>query len=73
MVDYVTLFDEDTPLEIISYLIPDILVKGADWPIENIVGREVVENNGGRVKNIKFEINQSTSQIINRILEISKD
>jgi rfaE bifunctional protein nucleotidyltransferase chain/domain len=71
-VDYVTIFDEDTPFEIISYLIPDILVKGADWPIDNIVGRDIVEKNGGQVKNIKFEIEQSTSQIINKILENNK-
>jgi rfaE bifunctional protein nucleotidyltransferase chain/domain len=72
-VDYVTIFDENTPFEIINYLIPDILVKGADWSIENIVGREVVEKNGGQVKNIKFEIDQSTSNIINKILENNKD
>jgi rfaE bifunctional protein nucleotidyltransferase chain/domain len=72
-VDYATLFDEDTPFEIINYLIPDILVKGADWSIDNIVGRDIVEKNGGQVKNIKFEIDQSTSQIINKILETYKD
>ena len=72
-VDYVTLFDEDTPFEIINYLIPDVLVKGADWSIENIVGRDIVEKNGGQVQNIKFEIGQSTSQIIDKILETYKD
>lgn len=72
-VDYVTLFDEDTPFEIINYLIPDVLVKGADWSIENIVGRDIVEKNGGQVKNIKFEIAQSTTKIFNKILETYKD
>jgi D-beta-D-heptose 7-phosphate kinase/D-beta-D-heptose 1-phosphate adenosyltransferase len=67
-VDYVTIFDEDTPFEIINFLIPDVLVKGADWSVENIVGRDIVEKNGGVVKNIKFEIEQSTSHIINKIL-----
>lgn len=68
-VDYVTAFDEDTPFEIISALIPDILVKGADWSIDNIVGRDIVENNGGEVKTIEFVNNQSTSNIIKIILE----
>jgi len=68
-VDYVTAFDEDTPFEIISALIPDILIKGADWSIDNIVGRDIVENNGGEVKTIEFVNNQSTSNIIKIILE----
>lgn len=68
-VDYVTLFDEDTPGELIDALIPDVLVKGADWSIENIVGRDVVENNGGEVKTVEFVNDQSTSKIISAILE----
>ncbi len=67
-VDYVTFFDEDTPAEIITDLIPDILVKGADWSIDKIVGREVVESNGGEVKTIEFVNDQSTSKIIQTIL-----
>ncbi len=72
-VDYVTFFEEDTPSEIISDLIPDVLVKGADWAIDKIVGREVVEANGGEVKNIKFINDQSTSNIIKIIKERYKD
>lgn len=68
-VDLVCLFDEDTPEKIISELIPDILVKGSDWAIDKIVGREVVEANGGKVITIDFIHNQSTSNIINTILE----
>lgn len=68
-VDYVTFFEEDTPAEIISDLIPDILVKGADWSIDKIVGREVVEANGGAVKTIEFVSDQSTSKIIQIIKE----
>jgi rfaE bifunctional protein nucleotidyltransferase chain/domain len=68
-VDYVTFFNEDTPAEIIDDLIPDVLVKGADWAIDKIVGREVVEANGGEVKTIKFVNNQSTSNIIKIIKE----
>lgn len=67
-VDYVTFFDEDTPAEIIADLIPDILVKGADWSLDKIVGRDVVEANGGEVKTIEFVNDQSTSKIIQTIL-----
>lgn len=72
-VDYVTFFDEDTPAEIIADLIPDVLVKGADWAIDKIVGRKVVEASGGEVKTIKFVNNQSTSNIINIIKKRFKD
>jgi D-beta-D-heptose 7-phosphate kinase/D-beta-D-heptose 1-phosphate adenosyltransferase len=72
-VDYITFFEEDTPAEIINELIPDILVKGADWAIDKIVGREVVEANGGEVKTIQFVNNQSTSNIIKIIKERFKD
>lgn len=67
-VDYVTFFDEDTPAKIIADLIPDILVKGADWSLDKIVGRDVVESNGGEVKTIEFVNDQSTSKIIQTIL-----
>ena len=68
-VDYVTYFEEDTPFEIISELIPDYLVKGEDWDIEKIVGRTIVENSGGEVKRIKFISNRSTTDIIKTIIE----
>ena len=68
-VDYVILFDEPTPKEIIDQIIPDILIKGGDWAIENIVGREVVEANGGEVKTIQFVTFQSTTNIIKKVLE----
>jgi rfaE bifunctional protein nucleotidyltransferase chain/domain len=68
-VDYVTFFDEDTPEKLISSLIPDILVKGADWTLDKIVGREIVVANGGEVKTIEFSCNQSTSKIINLIID----
>lgn len=72
-VDYVTFFEEDTPAEIINELIPDVLVKGADWALDKIVGREIVESNGGEVKTIKFVNDQSTSNIIKIIKERYKD
>ena len=67
-VDYVILFDEDTPLKLIMELMPDILVKGADWVIDDIVGGDVVVANGGEVKTIKFMNDQSTSKIIQKII-----
>lgn len=72
-VDFVIFFDEDTPAEIINELIPDVLVKGADWAIDKIVGRDVVESNGGEVKTIQFVNDQSTSKIIQIIKERFKD
>lgn len=68
-VDYVVLFDEDTPAALIEKIIPDILIKGADWDINNIVGKDVVLNNGGEVKTIRFVNEQSTTNIIKKILE----
>ncbi len=66
-VDYVVLFDEDTPEKLINEIVPDILVKGADWSIDKIVGKDVVEKNGGEVKTIEFVNHQSTSKIIELI------
>ncbi len=68
-VDYVIFFEEETPDEIISAIIPDILVKGADWSIDKIVGRDIVEANGGSVETIEFVNRQSTSGIIEIILK----
>lgn len=66
-VDLVIPFDSDTPLELIQMIKPDILVKGGDWPIEQIVGAEEVINNGGEVHSIRFRYQRSTSDLINRI------
>ena len=67
-VDYVVLYEEDTPLKLITALLPDVLVKGADWSLDKIVGSDIVLNNGGEVKNISFVNEQSTSRIIDTIL-----
>lgn len=67
-VDYVVIFDEDTPAKVIKRIVPDILVKGADWSLDTIVGREVVEEHGGVVKAIDFVNDQSTSKIIESIV-----
>jgi D-beta-D-heptose 7-phosphate kinase/D-beta-D-heptose 1-phosphate adenosyltransferase len=67
VVDYVCLFDEDTPLQLITAIVPDVLVKGADWPIDKVVGRDVVEAAGGQVQTIEFVPDRSTTSIIDRI------
>lgn len=66
-IDYVVLFNEDTPLETIGLLKPDLLVKGADWDKNDIVGRDVVLSYGGRVKKIKLIKNRSTTALIKKI------
>ena len=66
-VDAVVVFDEDTPAEIIQAVQPDILVKGADWAENAIVGRDTVEARGGRVVRIPVEQGYSTTAIIDRI------
>ncbi len=68
-IDYVCMFDEDTPLELISALMPDILVKGGDYTPEGVVGKELVESYGGRVELIPFVDGKSTTNIIDKVLE----
>lgn len=68
-VDFVCIFDEDTPLKLIESILPDVLVKGADWKIENIVGKEIVESNGGKVATIEFIQDRSTTNIVDRIIQ----
>ncbi len=66
-VDRVVLFDEDTPLELITALQPDVLVKGGDYRLEEIVGREVVLARGGQVKALPFVPGYSTTSLLDRI------
>jgi rfaE bifunctional protein nucleotidyltransferase chain/domain len=66
-VDLVVFFNEDTPLNLISELIPDVLVKGSDYLSENIVGAEVVKKNGGQVETIDFVAGYSTTRIVEKI------
>jgi D-beta-D-heptose 7-phosphate kinase/D-beta-D-heptose 1-phosphate adenosyltransferase len=66
-VDAVVSYDEDTPFEVIEALVPDVLVKGADWGAGAIVGRETVEAAGGRVVRIPILEGRSTSAIVDRI------
>ncbi len=69
-VDAVILFDEPTPLELITFLIPDILVKGDDYSIENIVGADVVIQHGGVVKTISLVNGYSTTNLVNKIKQL---
>jgi len=66
-VDYVVIFDELTPLELISRVLPDVLVKGGDWGPGEIVGRKEVEAAGGRVVSIPLEPGYSTTALIEKI------
>jgi D-glycero-beta-D-manno-heptose 1-phosphate adenylyltransferase len=66
-VDAVVLFDNDTPLELIKAVLPDILVKGDDYSITQIVGHEIVLANGGEVKTVPLVKGYSTTNIINKI------
>ncbi len=66
-VDHIVLFDEDTPSNLIRRIIPDVLVKGGDWDVDNIVGADVVRSSGGQVLTIPFEDGFSTTSIINKI------
>jgi D-beta-D-heptose 7-phosphate kinase/D-beta-D-heptose 1-phosphate adenosyltransferase len=68
MVDFVCVFDEDTPLEAILAIRPDILVKGADWGPTDIVGRKEVEGWGGKVTSIALTAGKSTTGVIERVL-----
>ncbi|ADC89451.1 rfaE bifunctional protein [Thermocrinis albus DSM 14484] len=72
-VDYVLIFEEDTPLNLIKAIKPDVLVKGEDWPLEEIVGADIVLSYGGTVERIPFSYTVSTTQIIERILQRYKD
>ena len=68
-VDHVFIFDEPTPARVIAAIVPDVLVKGADWDIDEIVGRETVERAGGVVRNIPLAPGASTSSILQRVLD----
>jgi D-glycero-beta-D-manno-heptose 1-phosphate adenylyltransferase len=70
-VDGVVIFDEETPRALILALQPDILVKGADWAADAIVGRDIVEARGGRVVRVPIEAGHSTTNLVDRIRGLS--
>ncbi len=67
-VDYVVIFDEDNPYNLIRLIQPDVLVKGADWNEHQIIGADIVRANGGKVKRIKFIVGKSSTNIIKKII-----
>ena len=69
-VDAAVVFDEDTPRQLIAALQPDVLVKGADWAEDAIVGRDIVEARGGRVVRVPIESGYATTSIIDRIRRV---
>jgi D-beta-D-heptose 7-phosphate kinase/D-beta-D-heptose 1-phosphate adenosyltransferase len=70
MVDYVCIFEEDTPLELIELVKPDILVKGGDYSRDTIVGADFVEKNGGEVRIVKLVEGKSTTNIIDKMKKV---
>jgi rfaE bifunctional protein nucleotidyltransferase chain/domain len=71
MVDVICVFDEDTPLRLITEILPDVLVKGGDYRIHEIVGKDVVEGNGGKVVTVPVIKDRSTSILIDKIRRIT--
>lgn len=71
-VNFITVFDDETPLRLIKTILPDVLVKGGDWNLDEIVGRTEVESAGGQVVSVPYEPGQSTTAIIQRILQLQK-
>ncbi|MDD5432893.1 MAG: D-glycero-beta-D-manno-heptose 1-phosphate adenylyltransferase [Candidatus Omnitrophica bacterium] len=72
-VDYVVIFNEDTPLETIKAIKPDALVKGSDWKKNNIVGAEFVRSYGGKIYTITLASGRSTTNLINKIVKTFKN
>ncbi|EMG36059.1 D-heptose-1-phosphate adenylyltransferase [Desulfocurvibacter africanus PCS] len=71
-VDYIVSFDEDTPLELIKAVQPKVLIKGGDWSVENIVGRDVVEAAGGSVHSLPLLPGYSTTGLIRRLCQLGE-
>ncbi len=67
MVDYVSVFSQDTPYALIEAIAPDVLVKGGDWSVEQIVGADLVLARGGIVKSLRFAAGYSTTALLQRI------
>ena len=69
-VDYVVIFDEANPYNLIKTIVPDVLVKGSDWDEDKIIGADIVKSNGGEVKRIDFVENNSSTNIIDKIIQL---
>lgn len=70
IVDAVVIFEEDSPIEVIRIIQPDVLVKGGDWPLDKIVGKDIIEARGGKVISVPFKVNDSSTEIINKIRKL---
>ncbi len=68
-VDFTTFFDEDTPYEAVKVLRPDVLVKGGDWPVDKIVGADLVLSWGGKVESIPYVEGRSTTNLVETVRE----
>jgi rfaE bifunctional protein nucleotidyltransferase chain/domain len=68
-IDYLTSFSEETPQKVISLILPDVLVKGGDWSLNQVVGRKEVEQAGGRVVIVPYLKGRSTSEIIDKVFQ----
>ncbi len=73
MVDYVCIFEEDTPYELIKLVQPNVLVKGGDWAVDEIVGADLVLAVGGEVRSLNYEAGLSTTSIIDRIRQSGEE
>lgn len=71
-VDAAVIFDEDTPAEIVRAIQPDVLVKGADWALDKIIGRDTVEARGGKVVRVPIEQGWSTTAIVEKVVASRK-
>lgn len=69
-VDFIVLFDEDTPLALIQAVQPQVLIKGGDWAVQDIIGREAVQAQDGLVLSLPLFSNYSSSQLIQRVLQL---
>ncbi|MBN1948393.1 MAG: D-glycero-beta-D-manno-heptose 1-phosphate adenylyltransferase [Candidatus Cloacimonetes bacterium] len=67
IIDYLVIFEEDTPYNLINHIKPDILVKGGDWPVEKIVGADIVLSCGGQVRSLPYLTGYSTTEIMHRM------
>ena len=71
-VDFVIIFKEDTPYEIIKNIMPDILVKGGDWKVDDIVGSDIVNASGGKTLSLKYVKDYSTTNVIRKLNELNQ-
>lgn len=72
-IDYVILFDQETPYDLIKEVQPDVLIKGADWKGKGVVGSDIVEDRGGCVEYVEYLQGLSTTEIIGKIQELGKE